>query len=169
MSNIYTNMYLDKVYEKYLFRKTIAEYIVENRCTLRAAAKQFGVSKSGVGHMVKSLKDTDPLLHNKVREVLDYNLIARSLRGGMAYRKVLKGKESSVYESSSYIAIYIIKNRCTLMQAADKFKLSQSTVFKRISSLETYNPGLYYKTKDVALENKRNGVKKMNSKKVINK
>ena len=66
----------------------LAEYIVKNQTTVRAAAKKFGVSKSTV-HMDVSqrLKKLSPSLYNDVRKVLDINKAERHIRGGMATKQ----------------------------------------------------------------------------------
>lgn len=66
----------------------LAEYIVENRATVRAAAKKFGVSKSTV-HMdiTQRLRRLNPTLYFEVREVLDINKAERHIRGGMATKE----------------------------------------------------------------------------------
>ncbi|MBQ8015979.1 MAG: sporulation transcriptional regulator SpoIIID [Clostridia bacterium] len=66
----------------------LAEYIVKNQTTVRAAAKKFGVSKSTV-HMDVSqrLKKLSPSLYNDVRKVLDVNKAERHIRGGMATKQ----------------------------------------------------------------------------------
>ena len=51
----------------------IAEYIVENRETVRGAAKHFGCSKSTVHkYMTDRLEMIQPALYESVRKVLDY-------------------------------------------------------------------------------------------------
>ena len=62
----------------------LAEYIVKNKTTVRAAAKKFGVSKSTV-HMDVSerLKKLNPALYKDVRKILDKNKAERHIRGGM--------------------------------------------------------------------------------------
>ena len=70
----------------------IGEYIVENRTTVRVAAKVFGISKSTV-HMdvTDKLEKINPSLFRQVRAVLDVNQAQRHIRGGRAtkekYRK----------------------------------------------------------------------------------
>lgn len=66
----------------------LGEYIVENKATVRAAAKQFGVSKSTV-HMdvSKRLERVNPQLFLEVRQVLDVNKAQRHIRGGIATRE----------------------------------------------------------------------------------
>ncbi|MDO4847611.1 MAG: sporulation transcriptional regulator SpoIIID [Clostridiaceae bacterium] len=66
----------------------LGEYIVENNATVRAAAKQFGISKSTV-HMDVSerLKRANPALFSQVRHVLDVNKSERHIRGGKATRE----------------------------------------------------------------------------------
>lgn len=64
-----------------------AEYIVRTGATVRACAKYFGTSKSGVHKDVaERLKSIDYRLYKKVRAVLDKNLSERHIRGGMATR-----------------------------------------------------------------------------------
>ena len=66
----------------------LGEHIVENNATVRAAAKQFGISKSTV-HMDVSerLKRANPALFSQVRHVLDVNKSERHIRGGKATRE----------------------------------------------------------------------------------
>lgn len=66
----------------------IGKYIVENKATVRTAAKAFGISKSTV-HMdvTEKLERLDPELSKKVREVLDVNKAQRHIRGGLATKE----------------------------------------------------------------------------------
>lgn len=70
----------------------LAVYIIENRATVRNAAKKFGISKSTVH---KDLQDRLPqfnrTLYLQVKEVLDENKAQRHIRGGLATRKKYKG------------------------------------------------------------------------------
>lgn len=72
----------------------LAEYIVENKATVRAAAKEFGVSKSTV-HMdvAQRLRKLNPQLYREVREVLEVNKAQRHIRGGIATREKYKKEE----------------------------------------------------------------------------
>ena len=72
----------------------LGEYIVEHKATVRATAKEFGISKSTV-HMDVSdrLKNVDPTLYIQVRQVLDVNKQQRHIRGGLATRRKYKGTE----------------------------------------------------------------------------
>lgn len=66
----------------------LAEYIIENKTTVRAAAKKFGVSKSTVFVDVSErLKKFNPGLYCDVRKVLDINKAERHIRGGMATKQ----------------------------------------------------------------------------------
>ncbi len=66
----------------------LAEYIIENKTTVRAAAKKFGVSKSTVFVDVSErLKKLNPGLYNDVRKILDVNKAERHIRGGMATKQ----------------------------------------------------------------------------------
>ena len=70
----------------------LAQYIIENRTTVRAAAKKFGVSKSTVH---KDLSERLPLydrpLYLQVKAVMEENKAQRHIRGGLATRKKYKG------------------------------------------------------------------------------
>ena len=72
---------------------TLAEYIVENRCTVRAAAARFGVSKSTVHKdLTERLERIHPALYLQVRALLDLNKAERHIRGGLATRRKYKGE-----------------------------------------------------------------------------
>ena len=72
--------------------RELAGYIIENRTTIRAAAKQFGVSKSTVHKdLSQRLETINRPLYLAVKEVLDINKAERHIRGGMATRKKYKG------------------------------------------------------------------------------
>lgn len=71
----------------------LAQYIIENNTTVRAAAKQFGISKSTVHKDVtERLKKLDPALWQQVKTVLDQNKAERHIRGGIATRIKYKGE-----------------------------------------------------------------------------
>ena len=71
----------------------LAQYIVENGATVRAAAKKFGVSKSTVHKdLCQRLPLCDPLLYRQIRVLLDRNRQERHIRGGMATRRKYKGE-----------------------------------------------------------------------------
>ena len=71
----------------------LAVYIIENKATVRAAAKQFNISKSTVHKdLTERLKKVNPALYRQVRELLDINKAERHIRGGMATRRKYKGE-----------------------------------------------------------------------------
>ena len=66
----------------------LGEYIVENKATVRRAAKQFGVSKSTVPKDVSQrLKYIDSGLYKDVKNILAVNKAQRHIRGGLATKK----------------------------------------------------------------------------------
>ncbi len=66
----------------------LGRFIVENNTTVRAAAKQYGISKSTVHTDVsRRLEHLDPVLFEQVRAVLDTNKAQRHIRGGMATKE----------------------------------------------------------------------------------
>ncbi|MBQ8582918.1 MAG: sporulation transcriptional regulator SpoIIID [Ruminococcus sp.] len=66
----------------------LGEYIIENRTTVRAAAKQFGISKSTVHKDVSErLKKEDPALYRQVKDILEINKQERHIRGGLATKR----------------------------------------------------------------------------------
>ena len=66
----------------------LAQYIIENRTTVRGAAQKFGISKSTVH---KDLAERLPAIHRglylQVKEVLEENKAQRHIRGGLATRE----------------------------------------------------------------------------------
>lgn len=68
----------------------LGNYILENKTTVRGAAKKFGISKSTVHKDVSErLQHLNPQLYREVRGVLDFNKAQRHIRGGMATRRKL--------------------------------------------------------------------------------
>ena len=72
--------------------KEVAQYIVENKSTIRATAKKFGWSSSTIQ---KDLRDRlyriDPVLYKKASKVLEINKEERSLRGGLSTKNKYRG------------------------------------------------------------------------------
>lgn len=70
----------------------LALYLIENRTTVRAAAKKFGISKSTVH---KDLSERLPVynrtLYLQMKEILEENKAQRHIRGGLATRRKYKG------------------------------------------------------------------------------
>ena len=71
----------------------LAVYIIENKTTVRAAARVFGVSKSTVHKdLTERLPHVNPGLYRQVRALLDLNKAERHIRGGLATRRKYKGE-----------------------------------------------------------------------------
>ena len=70
----------------------MAQYIIENKATVRCAARAFGISKSTVH---KDLSERLPAfsrtLYLQVKAVLEENKAQRHIRGGIATRRKYKG------------------------------------------------------------------------------
>ncbi|MDA8354592.1 MAG: sporulation transcriptional regulator SpoIIID [Firmicutes bacterium] len=79
----------------------IGRYFVETRNTVRAIAKEFGVSKSTVHKdLTERLPEINSELANQVKEILEYHKTIRHLRGGEAtkvkYKRARPKKEKSL-------------------------------------------------------------------------
>ncbi|MBQ6430673.1 MAG: sporulation transcriptional regulator SpoIIID [Oscillospiraceae bacterium] len=71
----------------------LAVYIIENQTTVRAAAKQFGISKSTVHKdLSERLPHCNRTLYLQVKAVLDQNKAERHIRGGLATRRKYRGE-----------------------------------------------------------------------------
>ena len=71
--------------------RDLAVYIIENRTTIRAAAKRFGVSKSTVHKdLSERLETVDRTLYGQVKEIMEINKAERHIRGGIATRNKYK-------------------------------------------------------------------------------
>ncbi len=63
----------------------LGEYIIEKKSTVRAAAKNFGISKSTVHKdITEKLPHINSSLYKEVKKVLETNKKERHIRGGMA-------------------------------------------------------------------------------------
>ena len=75
----------------------VAIYMIENRSTVRSAAKYFGISKSTVHKDVsKSLKRINPSLYEEIEKLLWENKSERHIRGGEATRQKYASKKYSI-------------------------------------------------------------------------
>ena len=73
--------------------RELALYLIENRTTVRAAARRFGVSKSTVHKdLAERLYVIDRALYEQARQILDKNKAERHIRGGEATRRKYKGE-----------------------------------------------------------------------------
>lgn len=75
-----------------------ADYIIRNRCTVRAAAAHFGISKSTIHKDVtKRLREVNFGKYTEVKEIIEINKSERHLRGGIAtqmkYRNMKKSRK----------------------------------------------------------------------------
>ncbi len=80
----------------------LGRYIIENRTTVRGAAKNFGISKSTVHKDVSErLRQEDPELYDKVKDILEINKKERHIRGGLAtkrkYAEIACRRKNNVY------------------------------------------------------------------------
>lgn len=77
--------------------EALAVYMIENNATVRSTAGIFGISKSTVHKDVtERLKESNPILYEQVRFILDANKASRHLRGGEATKqKYLKNKNAA--------------------------------------------------------------------------
>ena len=78
----------------------LGRYIVDNKTTVRAAAKKFGISKSTVHQDITTkLEKANKRLYDEVKTVLDKNKQERHIRGGEATKQkyqALKSKKQTV-------------------------------------------------------------------------
>lgn len=72
-----------------------AKYIIRNRCTVREAARIFGVSKATTHiDVTQRLPRIDKRLAQGVREVLRHNLAERHIRGGESTKRKIAQRSS---------------------------------------------------------------------------
>lgn len=66
----------------------LAEYVVENKATVRAAAKWYGISKSTAHKdLSERLSLISPALYPEVKKILETNKNERHIRGGLATKQ----------------------------------------------------------------------------------
>ena len=79
----------------------LAEYVIDTRATVRAAAMHFGISKSTVHKDLSyKLKKSNPSLYNLVKPIMEINKSERHIRGGEATRRkyMMKRAQSKTKE-----------------------------------------------------------------------
>ena len=83
----------------YIEERTVelANYIIKNRCTVRDAAKKFGISKSTVHKdITERLLEINRSLAEDVHSILMENKQERHIRGGFATREKYRHRKKAV-------------------------------------------------------------------------
>lgn len=62
--------------------KIVIDYMIGNKTTYRATAKEFGISKSTVSKYVERMERLDMLKYVQARQVVEWNISQRAVRGG---------------------------------------------------------------------------------------
>ena len=71
----------------------LALYIIEEKATVRTAAKRFGISKSTVHKdLTERLPAFNRTLYLQAKQVLEENKAQRHIRGGIATRRKYRGE-----------------------------------------------------------------------------
>lgn len=75
----------------------MAQYLIENKATVRETAKRFGISKSTVHKdLTEKLYKINLLLYNEVMKILQTNKSERHIRGGEATKqKYIKKRQEN--------------------------------------------------------------------------
>lgn len=72
--------------------EVIAEYMLGKQCTIRDAAKEFGLSKTYVHILItEKLSQHNKGLYEKVRELMDENWNNKHIRGGKSTKEKYTG------------------------------------------------------------------------------
>jgi len=85
--------------DDYIWQRVLesSQYIFRNQCTVRQAAKAFGVSKSTIHKDVtERLPKINPVLAGKVKAVLEQNKAERHIRGGEATREKYRALDAQM-------------------------------------------------------------------------
>lgn len=89
-----------------------ALFIIENRATVRSAATKLQISKSTVHKDVtQRLLRINPLLYERVKEILEQNKKERHIRGGEATRKKYLKPQLTKNEQNALDFEYGTKNK----------------------------------------------------------
>lgn len=76
--------------------EVLADYIIENKCTVRYAAHHFGISKSTVHKdITKRLKNINYGKYTEVKEIININKSERHIRGGLATKRKYQNLKKS--------------------------------------------------------------------------
>ena len=74
----------------------LAEYIIEQKATVRKAAKEFNISKSTVHKdITERLMLVNQGLAKEVKQVLDENKATRHIRGGLATKQKYENQKQT--------------------------------------------------------------------------
>ncbi len=78
--------------------RRLAEYLIEEKSTVRSTAAAYGISKSTVHKDISSrLKRLDPALYAEAAKILDTNKSERHIRGGNATKRKYETAKETKY------------------------------------------------------------------------
>lgn len=82
----------------------IINYILETKCTIRNAAKQFNKSKSTIHRWIQRYMMTcEEEIYLKLREILDNNFSTKCKSGGKNFKIKYTGKKRiDIYKKNRY-------------------------------------------------------------------
>lgn len=73
--------------------RSVAIYVATSKCTVREAAKHFGVSKTTVHRdIIEKSKIASPFWHQQAMNVLRNNKEDRARRGGLATQEIWRNR-----------------------------------------------------------------------------
>lgn len=78
----------------------IANYMLKSKCTVRAAASKFGVSKSTVHKDISErLRYISPSKYAEIKKILEINKQERHIRGGNATKiKYMNNRNKNIHK-----------------------------------------------------------------------
>ena len=111
----------------------VAKFIIENTATIQMTADHFGMSTSSIKKYINNdLKAIDESTYNSVK-IVQQNLIELgNITGGKTGKRGPKYTDSEILK----IAEEILKDRMTLDEASERFGVSRSTIYDRITSIK---------------------------------
>lgn len=88
---------------------SLAYYILENKTTIRATAKEFGIPKSTVHHDLSSkLKNINYSLYKQVKKLLQANFKNKHINGGESTRIKYEKLKKLINKNDEFETINIV-------------------------------------------------------------
>ena len=95
-----------KYYDNETLIIKLANYLLENKTTIRATAKEFKIPKSTVHHKLNvNLKHIDFTLYKKVKILLDENFKIKHIHGGESTKNKYEKLKNVINKNDEIIAL----------------------------------------------------------------
>lgn len=147
----------------------IADYIIAHQCSMKGAGEHFGIQRGSVDYYInKVLPKVDGQKFKQIRNMVDSKKkpstsTAPTQNGLQKITYVFNADNGTDMYNSVAICDWILKNNCSIKEAAEHFSTAPEVIKSNISYMEHLDKSKYEKVISIAYKGKYDGLKYQNT------